>query len=1047
MDIPETINFNFDVKPILSDRCFACHGPDGNSLEADLRLDTEEGIYAALGENKDRNAVVPGKPGKSELYKRITSGDPDFMMPPPESHLELSEKEIAIVEKWIDQGAEWEPHWSFIPPEKPEIPDVKDETWPETPIDYFVLGKLEDREMNPSPEAAKEALIRRVSFDLTGLPPSIAEVDDFLADTSENAYEKVVDRLLESKAYGERMALDWLDVARYADSHGYQDDGPNEMWPWRDWVISAFNRNMSFDQFTTWQLAGDLLPDATREQKLATGFNRVHRQNQEGGIVGEEYRVEYVRDRANTTGTAFLGLTMECAACHDHKYDPISIKEYYEFSAFFNNVNEAGQIPNEGASGPTILLPDSAAEAKINYLDEQIAEQERHLEETEAGKIEEFERWQKQQDTPASITPSSEGLVAHLSFDDIRENKVLNKANPSAEGEIEGGLEKTEGKYGGALEFRKGDYINLKDLGRFERTEPFSFSFWVNPSDTSEEAPVLVKTGSVFIGYRGYDISLQKNHVSVRLIHGWPYNSIQIKTSDKLPRNQWSHLAVTYDGSSESGGIGVYVNGVRWRTDIEHDNLFKSIEIDQDTAKYKDQRFLIGQRQSFEEINYEGLKLDEVKVYNRQLSKAEVLALADSARLSKILARSPEERSKSEKNILYDHYLLHLDPDYRKYRNELNNYRAEKNQLTSRMREVMVMGERLNPRQAYVLERGSYANRGEKVSPGVPDAVLEYPDDLPKNRLGLARWIVSDENPLTARVMVNRYWQMFFGTGLVDTPGDFGTQGSLPTHPELLDWLAVTFRENGWDVKAIQKQIVMSRAYKQSSVITPELLQKDPQNRLIARGPRYRLPAEMIRDNALKASGLLVDKIGGPSVKPYQPEGLWKELTSGRHLTEYVQDHGDSLYRRSLYTFWKRTSPPPMMTSFDVPTRGHASVERQETSTPIQALFTLNDPQFVEASRMLAERMVKEGGDNLKEQIAFAFKAATARHPDEKEVELLQGLYTEELKEFEEKPERADELLQVGEYPRDEDLDPHDLAAKTIVCNTILNLDETLTKE
>ncbi|MDX1636924.1 MAG: DUF1553 domain-containing protein [Balneolaceae bacterium] len=1049
--IPEKIDFNYDVKPILSDRCFACHGPDKAAVKAELQLHTEETALAALGDEGEepRHAVVPGKPHQSELYKRITSSDPDFMMPPPESNLDLSEREIAILRKWIEQGAEFKKHWSFIPPEKPSLPEVDDPDWPANEIDYFVLDKLEEKGMEPSPPAEKHDLIRRVYFDLTGLPPSVEEVDAFLADSLDDAYEKVVDRLLASDAYGERMATEWLDVARYADTHGYQDDGPNHMWPWRDWVIEAFNENMPFDRFTTWQLAGDLLPDATREQKLATGFNRVHMQNQEGGIVGEEYRVEYVVDRTNTTSTAFIGLTMECARCHDHKYDPISQKEYFQLSAFFNNVNEAGQIPNKGISGPTILLPDSAAERQIRYLDRAINNKEKQLANIRDRRTSEFGQWQPRQRSVRSFDPGREGLITHLDFEQVQGDSVINLANDTLNGNIKGTLPEVEGRHGRALEFEKGNSIDMGDLAEFERTDPFSFSFWINPSDTSEgsEAPLLVRTGTIYIGYRGYDVTLLENRLSVRLIHGWPYNAIKVTTPNKLPLNRWSHVGITYDGSSKADGIRVYVDGKKWETETYQDNLFKNIHIGPETKQWNWQNFYIGERRSFEKIEYKGLKLDEIRIYNRLLSPAEVMALSESEKLTELMADAPDLRDRYQQQILYDHYLLHQDSDYNNTRNELQNLRVQKSQLTDTLREVMVMGERIKPRDTYVLKRGIYNNRGEKVEANVPSSVMNFPDDLPRNRLGLAQWLLSPENPLTSRVTVNRYWQMYFGNGIVDTPGDFGNQGSLPSHPKLLDWLAVTFRESGWDIKAMQKKIVMSETYRQSAVMTKEKLEQDPSNKYLARGPRFRMTAEMIRDNVLASSGLLVKEVGGPSVKPYQPEGLWKEKTSGRHLTEYIQDHGDSLYRRSLYTFWKRTSPPPFMTTFDTPGRSHTAVKRGQTSTPLQALFTLNDPQFVEASRMLAERMMKEGGDSLQSRIAFGFKAATSRFPESKEVELLSELYRQELEAFQLQPNRADSLLSVGEYRLDDSIDKPELAAGTIVASTILNLDETITKE
>ncbi|MEX2640288.1 MAG: DUF1553 domain-containing protein [Balneolales bacterium] len=1046
LNIPEVVDFNHDVRGILSESCFACHGPDAMARETELRLDTEEGAFIALGDDEDYYAIVPGKPHESDLYKRIISDDPDYAMPPEDSNLNLSKREIALLKKWIEQGAEFKPHWSFIPPEKAAPPPVEDEQWIQNPIDHFILARLEDRDMAPSPRTDRETLLRRVSFDLTGLPPTLEDLDRFLSDRSPDAYEKAVDRLLASPAYGERMAMEWLDVARYADTHGYQDDGPNEMWPWRDWVIDAFNRNMPFDQFTTWQLAGDLFPEPTLEQKLATGFNRVHMQSQEGGIVEEEYRVEYVAERVYGTATAFMGLTMQCARCHDHKFDPISEKEYYRFSAFFNNVDDRGQIPNKGAAGPTILLPDSAARQQIDYLKSAITEQEQNLRLLREAGTEGFGRWQ-----PTSVKafrPEDHGLVAYLSMDAVQGDTAVAAQGSEDPARISGTLLEVEGTMGGALEFEKGNHINLgRKIALFERTDPFSFSFWINPSDTSREVPVLVKTGSIHIGNRGYDVSLFENRLSLRLSHGWPFNALQVKSVDTLPTNVWSHITVTYDGSSRAGGVTFYINGDTMEAVTLHDNLFKKILIDPEEPRYGGQNLLIGERSSFEDIRYKGLRLDEIKIFGRRLSAAEVLVLAGRGELSEILALAPEQYTDRHKELLLDHYLLRHNADYTSYLDKLQALRIEESNLTDTLREVMVMRERIIPRPSFIRMRGQYDNLGEEVDPGVPGAVLEFGDDLPQNRLGLARWLLSADNPLTSRVLVNRYWQLFFGQGIVDTPDDFGNQGSMPTHPHLLDWLAVTFRENGWNMKELHKMMVLSETYRQSSVVRPELVEKDPQNKLLARGPRYRLPAEMVRDNALVASGLIVDQVGGPSVKPYQPEGLWQETTSGRHLTDYVQDHGDSLYRRSLYTFWKRTSPPPGMTTFDASIRSHPEVKRQHTSTPLQALHTLNDPIYVEASRMLAERMMKEGGQSLGDQITFAFRAATSRKPSERELEIVKALYEEELRSYQAEPERSAALLSVGEYPLDETLDTTELAARTMVASTILNLDKTITKE
>lgn len=1052
--LPEEIDFNLHVRGILSETCFACHGPDAQSREADFRLDTKEGAYAALDEKEEKFGIVPGKPMESEVYLRIISDDPNYSMPAPTSNLSLSDREIAIIKQWIEQGAEYKPHWSLIPPEKPDAPDVETDKkdWIVNPIDAFVLATLEDKGLAPSPEAEKEILLRRLSFDLTGLPPTIEELDHFLADTSADAWEKEVDRLLASEAYGERMAMEWLDVARYADTHGYQSDGPNDMWPWRDWVINAFNQNMPFDQFTTWQLAGDLLPNATPEQKLATGFGRLHQQNQEGGIVDEEYRIEYVADRVQTTGTAFLGVTLQCARCHDHKYDPVSEKEYYQFAAFFNSINDAGLIPKFDPSGPTIMLPDEETERVISYLNNQIKNKEHELEKLKANKATDFLQWFENAKTSEVKALDNRGLVLHLDMNKVEKDSSVevhnNDDSVPEKAEITGQLVSVDGVRGDGFEFRHGNYINLRDAASFERTDFFSFSFWVNPSGSFTEVPLLTKTGSALIGYRGYDIALLENKVSIKITHGWPFNAIQVLTQDSLISNQWSHVAITYDGSSKADGTAIYINGRKQKLHVEHDKLFKNIMISKDHV-YKRQNFYVGYRDAESDLRYEGrLKMDEIRVYNRQLSDADVMILAGRENdLDQILTLSPKELNGEQRNILINHYLIQVDPDFKEITSALRELQVQKSGVQDTVREVMVMEERLNRRPSYIHKRGLYDQLGEEVQPGVPVSIMDFSEEFPRNRLGLAQWILHPDNPLTSRVIVNRYWQMIFGQGLVNTPGDFGNQGALPTHPELLDWISVHFRENGWNVKALIKQIVMSNTYRQSSVITPELAETDPQNRLLARGPRYRLPAEMIRDNALVASGLFVNKIGGPSVFPYQPEGLWEETTSGQHLTKYIPDTGDNLYRRSVYTFWKRTSPPPAMTTFDAAMKIHATVERTETSTPLQALNTMNDPIYIEASRHLAERMMKEGGESLEDQIAFAFRAATSRIPDDEEVDQLSDLYNEELALYQADSENAQLLLSVGDSPTSPDLDSTEVAARTIVASVIFNLDETITKK
>ena len=733
----ERVSYNFDIRPILSDKCFVCHGPDGNKRQAGLRLDLEASAYAALKENPGAHAIVPGFPDSSQMYLRISSDDSSLMMPPPESNLALSKQEIALIKKWIQQGAKYEKHWAFIPPVKPAIPENKQKDWAKNEIDHFILKKLEQKNLKPNKEADKERLLKRVALDLTGLPPSIQLMDKFLADQSPNAYEKIVDELLRDSAYGEKMAVYWLDVARYADSHGYQDDNYRSHWPWRDWVIHAFNKNYSYKQFVTWQLAGDLMPDSSKEKLLATTFNRNHKITEEGGVIDEEYRVEYVTDRTTTFSRALLGATMECAHCHDHKYDPFSQKEHYQLSAFFNNVKEVGLESTVGG-------PETYAKKPIMQI-------------------------------------TNEDVKTILNF--------------------------------------------------------------VNKRDTN------------------------------KLI-------------------------------------------------------------------------------------------------------------------------------------------------------------------------VSVMGKEDTIRTTYVLNRGQYDNHGEVVEAGTPAAILAFDAKYPKNRLGLSEWVFDKRNPLTARVFVNQMWQEFFGRGIVKTTGDFGMQGELPTHPELLDWLAVDVQEHGWDIKRLVKQIVMSATYRQSSIVSRESLKKDPENIYLSRSPRARLKAEFIRDLVFASSGLLNRMIGGPSVKPYQPPGLWELATSGRgQLATYRQDHGESLYRRGMYTFIKRTVPPPSMGIFDASNRDECQVRRVQTNTPLQALVMLNDPTVLEAARVFSERLIQEK-TSVDDKINQAFRKIVCRKASPKEQEILKGYYTEQLSAL--SAVKSQQLLNVGEYPKSEGIDPVKTAALMQTIVTIYNLEETL---
>jgi len=1036
-----TISFNYDIKPILSDRCFACHGPDANKREADLRLDTPEGAYAALAENPGHFAIVPGDADDSEIFLRITSDDPELKMPPPESNLSISEQEVALIRAWIEEGAKYEAHWSFIPPTKTALPEVQNANWPKNEIDHFVLAQLEEKQWTPTEEAEKATLLRRLSFDLSGLPPTVTEVNNFVADTTSEAYEKAVDQLLASERYGERMASEWLDVARYADSHGYQDDGMRNMWPWRDWVIQAFNKNLPYDNFILWQLAGDMLPDADKEQVLATGFNRNHLQSQEGGIVDEEYRVEYVADRTNTLGKAFLGLTLECARCHDHKYDPISQKEYFEMFAFFNNVNEAGQIPYMGEASPTLILTTEEAEAQLKFIEENLEELEKKI--SPENYKQDFKNWKKDLHKDTSVKISK--ALGHYPLDKLSGEKFNNLADnrhPASMRVKQKGQEPeiTEGRFGKGLRLMGDSYVDMgEQIGYFDRHQPFSISIWYKPLKDSLEGPLFSRSGGLFNGNRGYDFMLLADgKISVSLNHTYPANGIEVQSDITLSKNQWHHLVITYDGSSKAKGVHVYANGQKLALRVMSDNLKQSIIY---YGKYKkgwggSGNLQIGKR--FEET-LDGAVVDEFMVFDSRLSELEVRKLYDNSTSLKSVLTDKDEQ------LLFDYYLHLFNKEYQLNLQELTAAREKENELLTEQPEVMVMQERRHPRKTYLLNRGAYDAPTQEVQPNTPEVIMPFPEDLPKNRLGLAQWLIHEDNPLTARVAVNRYWQMLFGRGLVNTSDDYGNQGELPTHPELLDWLAVDFRESGWDVKVLLKKMVMSATYRQSSVPAQELLEQDSENVWLARGPSYRMPAEMIRDNVLAASGLMADSIGGPSVKPYQPPGLWKELAT-RNATVYEQDSGQNLYRRGLYTIWKRSSPPPSMISFDASEKYLCVVKRQKTSTPLQALVLLNDPQYVEAARILAERMATEGGAATETQISYGFQALTSRRPDKQELSLLKQLYEEEHQVFQSDPQSADSLLQVGDYPVNAELDKPKLAALTIVASTLVNYDEAIFK-
>jgi hypothetical protein len=1071
--VPDQVDFNFHVKPLLSDRCFKCHGPDDRQRKAGLRLDVKDVAFAEL--ESGRRAIVPGKPAKSELVRRITSTDPKVIMPAPDSHLALDEVEKATLVRWIEQGAEWKPHWAFIPAARPPVPAVRTANWARSDLDRFVLAALEARKWSPSVEAPRETWLRRVSFDLTGLPPTPAEIDAFLADQSKGADERVVDRLLASPAYGERMAAEWLDVARYADSHGYQDDGMREMWPWRDWVIGAFNRNLRFDHFITWQLAGDLLPQATQEQRLATGFNRNHMQSQEGGIVGEEYRTEYVVDRVNTLGRTFLGLSVECARCHDHKYDPVTQKEFFRLYAFFNNVNEVGQIPYSGVPSPSVIVTNPEADTRLAALAAKIVALEAELDPAAARHDPAFARWlATAADAARPSVAAPPGLIAHFPFEApesvIEPPKPGTKLPPPAlrkppkpilrlanlvdpkergrVGDIDRPTKTVPGRVGSAQQIAGDSFLEAgRTIALFERNEPFTIGFWVRVDRAGTSGPLFTRSGGIMNGNRGYDIDLQPDgSLSAGLHHVDPDNAVQIATAGAvLKPGTWHHVALTWDGSSRAAGIGLFVDGVRPPARVVIDHLRRSIVYDGKKKNWGGGETPIRFGRRGDE-RLDGITVDELRVFDRQLSRLEVQALAGADDpLGAILRTAAGTRSAEQQAALREYWSLRADTASAATRRALTSVRGEENELLTSLPEVMAMRDRAVPRETFVLARGAYDAPTDRVEPGTPEILGAFPKTLPANRLGLAQWLTAPTHPLTARVIVNRYWAQLFGRGLVATPADFGSQGRLPTHPALLDWLATGFVASGWDLKALQKQIVLSATYRQSSIADAAARERDPVNEWLARGPSHRLSAEQVRDAALAAGGLLVRDIGGPSVYPYQPAGLWEALAT-RNATSYEEGRGDDLYRRSLYTVWKRSSPPPSAISFDAAERLFCTVTRQRTSTPLQALVLLNDPQFVEAARALGDRMLRDGGTDPGSRIAFAFRALTGRTPATAELAVLEGLFDSERDRFRRDRAAAQKLLAVGVSRPKPGIDQVELAAATVVASTIMNTDDAVMK-
>ncbi|MGE3309903.1 MAG: DUF1553 domain-containing protein [Limisphaerales bacterium] len=1028
---PDRVDFNFHIRPLLSDRCFACHGPDDKARKANLDLHTREG--ALRGGKSGANVLNPGKPNDSELFKRITTSNMDEVMPPPDSKLPpLNPEEAALFRRWIAQGAEFKDHWAFIPPNPPAPPTLEGTT-ASNPIDAFVQARLATEGLRLQSEASKETLIRRLSLDLIGLPPTPSEIDAFLADTSPRAYENVVDRLLASEHYGERMAQEWMDLSRYADTYGYQADVDRDFSAWRDWVIRSLNQNLPWDRFITWQLAGDLLPDATRDQILATAFNRLHRQTNEGGSIEEEFRSEYVADRVHTMGTAFLGLTLECARCHDHKYDPIPTRDYYRLSGFFNSIDESGLYSHFTRATPTpvLLLWDGDQETRHDATVEAI----RNAEASARAIRDNFDPGDCPTPPPLPKPPSP---VAHLAFETIDGQRTPDSATTNLV-TLQDGPSLVPGIVGQALRFSGDNTATIPHAGKFGRTDSFSFAFWLKPTEKQDRAVIFhASVAWTDSGSRGYEFVLDEGRPFFGLIHFWPGNAVAVRARQALPVGQWSQVTVTYDGSSRADGIHLYLGGEPLEVEMVRDHLYKEILHRSEWGDSNGGGVPLQLAGRFRDNGFKGGLIDEFQVFDTELTALEVLAVSRSTEAG---ARLPEPPSLARRGSDWfkAHKLTRENSAYRKALSDLHAARVAENQLVNPVPEIMVMRELPERRPTYVLRRGAYDAPTDPVEAGVPEKIAPFDPDLPRNRLGLARWVTDPQNPLTARVAVNRIWKLHFGRGLVATTWDFGAQGQLPSHPDLLDWLARDFIESGWNRKALHRRIVLSATYRQSSHASPELVARDPENRLLARGPRHRLEAEQIRDSALAVSGLLVPVVGGPSVKPHQPAGVWEDAGTGK---SYKPDTGDKLYRRSLYTFWRRTAPPPNMLTFDATTREVCTAKRETTSTPLQALVLLNDPQFLEAARVLAEQLVATHPATPMARARDAFRRVIGRTPDARECEILDQLFAEQHAHFSAHPEAATPYARAGSKPPREDLPSTEVAATAVLASTLMNHDE-----
>jgi len=1044
------VQYNRDVRPILAEYCFACHGVDSAARKADLRLDKR-------AEAIDYGALVPGEPEDSELLARILSDDEDLRMPPPETKKKVSAEEIEILRRWIAAGAEYQDHWSFIAPQRPAPPGVQNADWVKNDIDRFVLARLESLGLVPNSEAAPHALFRRLHLDITGLPPAAVDVDAFVADYRRHgdaALSDWIDRLMDTPAWGEHRGRYWLDAARYADTHGLHFDNYREMWPYRDWVIRAFNANQPFDQFVIEQIAGDLLESPTEDQLIATGFQRCNITTNEGGTIAEENLANYAVDRVQTFGWVFLGLTTNCGQCHDHKFDPFTMKDFYSLSAFFRNTTQGAMDGNvKDGLGPVLVIPAEEDRPRWKALDSEIAAAKSNLRQHEQQSRQAAKQWlasltQEELDQELPV----QDLLVHVPLNAGSDAEVKMHVRPTSDDGDDMSLETRpvsatgsvgwigDGKLGPAPVIAAGSTFDLGDVGDFEQDQAFSVSCWIKPKDKSTAAAIVARMDES-AEHRGWDLWQNGGGFSMHIIDTWPGNALKVTTREAVVRpGQWQHVVARYDGSGRIFGMEIFVDGQK--QPIRADQ--KSLQADATIRNSVPLR--IGRRSQAGILA--GAAIQDVRLYGRELDEREIAVLSRVPDLKQTLATAANERTDGQFSQAYEYYAATRDPERNKLVDRVRALEKEQDKIRQRSAITHIQKERMDSQpMAHILMRGEYDKPTEEVTADVPEALHPLPAGAPRNRLGLAQWLVDPANPLTPRVTVNRFWQQLFGRGIVGTAEDFGVMGELPTHPELLDFLAVDFRENGWDVKRFFKQLLMSATYRQSAVVTEEKLEADPDNSLLARGPRFRMDAEMIRDSALAVSGLLSPKMFGPGVKPYQPEAIWEIVgLPGGNTRNYEQSSGEDLYRRTVYSFWKRMAPPPNMETFNAPSREVCTVRRERTNTPLQALVTLNDPQFVEAARNLATLALQECGGDPRGLVDFVARRVLARSFNEQEQEILLGDHEQYLEYYQAHPDDALALISVGQSELTDKFEPAELAAWTMVCNQVMNLDEALNK-